>query len=96
MNVDINFDMQESIKKTTTDFGQELTKRVRKFLNPDLLKLPDELPPFRPGFDHEIPLIDNAQVPPAKVYRMYIAKLAKLRNQLDIYLSQNLDTFFNF
>ena len=53
------------------------------------MKLPDELPPFRPGFDHEIPLIDNAQVPPAKVYRMSIAKLEELRKQLDIYLSKN-------
>ena len=53
------------------------------------MKLPDELPPFRPGFDHEIPLIDNAQVPPAKVYRMSIAELEELRKRLDIHLSEN-------
>ena len=55
---------------------------------PDLSSLPNELPPYRPSFDHEMPLIDNAQVPPAKVYIMSIAKLEELRKQLDIYLSK--------
>ena len=53
------------------------------------MKFLDELPPFRLGFDHEIPLIDNAQIPPPKVYRMPIAELEELGKQLDIYLSKN-------
>ena len=53
------------------------------------MTLPTDLPPNRPGFDHEIPLIDNAKVPPAKVYRMSVAELEELRKQLDAYLSKN-------
>ena len=64
----------------------DLTLLKKQERYPKLLTLPTDLPPNRPGFDHEIPLLDNATVPPAKVYRMStIAELEELRKQLDAY-----------
>ena len=42
-----------------------------------------------PEFDHDINLVPDAKIPPAKVYRMSIAELEELRKQLDAYLSKN-------
>ena len=90
-NSEVTSDIHDEIQQINTYFGKEFTKKTREIFGKysNLLKLPTNLLPNRPGFDHEIPLIENATVPPAKVYRMSIAELEELRKQLISYLSKN-------
>ena len=81
----------DEIKGIKTDFDSNFTTRVQHIFEKykSTLELPSELPPNRPNFDHEIPLVHDAKVPVSKVYRMSIAELEELRKQLDAYLSKN-------
>ena len=91
LNENLSSNIRADIQQINTNFGSDFIEKTRQIFEkyPNLLTLPTDLPPNRPGFDHEIPLIDNATVPAAKVCQMSIAELEELRIQLDAYLSKN-------
>ena len=90
IHVQNSTDIDETIKKIGTDFDQNFTAKVQKIFTKykSVLDLKNELPPHREKIDHEINLVPDAKVPPAKVYRMSIPELEELRKQLDAYLSK--------
>ena len=92
-NIDTNTpsSVYDDINGIKTDFDSNFTTKVRQIFEKykSTLELPSELPPNRPNFDHDIPLVHDAKVPVSKVYRMSIAELEELRKQLDAYLSKS-------
>ena len=81
----------QKIKNTSTQQDVQTTQRIHQILTKHqvLLEPLTDLPPARPGFDHTIDLLPEAQVPPGRVYRMSTLELEELKKQLKEYLSKN-------
>ena len=81
----------QKIKTTSTQQDAQTTQRIHEILTKHqvLLEPLTDLPPARPGFDHTIDLLPEAQVPPGRVYRMSTLELEELKKQLKEYLSKN-------
>jgi hypothetical protein len=84
-------DVDKEIISITTDFDADFTAKLQNVVrkHKTVCKPHEDLPPLRPGLDHEIPLVDNAEVPKGRIYRLSPAELDELKKQLQSLLAKN-------
>ena len=87
---DSTADINNDIADIQTDQTPEYTARVQHVLRKhrSVCQPLDSLPPQRPGLDMEIPLIDNANIPAGKIYRLSPAELEELKKQINSFLDK--------
>jgi hypothetical protein len=86
---DENRATEDQLASIETQLGEKYDVKVREMLKDySLTAQLDNLPPSRGDLDHAIPLIQDATVPPPRIYKMSPAELEELTKQLKNYLEK--------